>query len=223
MDVEIRAAEELDHHAIAGLIGELGYNLDDHELGTRLQAASTNDDVVLVAVAGGRVVGMIAAAVIPMLAEANMAVRITALSVTTSVRNKGVGRALVAAVERHARYIGAEVVEAGSGRRPERLAAHRLYRALGYVDTDPTTARFWKWFTSAADGRRPDPQQQSGSLGLGQGSVAAWNWFDRSGRDAGPPPAMRRRSVAQPWLPHAMRPSGVARALDLVDGERGAR
>lgn len=158
VDVEVRAAEERDRPAIAGLIGELGYDLDDHELVARLQAASTDDDVVLVAVAGGRVVGMIAAAVIPMLAEASKAVRITALSVTVSMRNKGVGRALVTAVERHARRLGAEVVEVGSGRRPERLAAHHLYRALGYVDANVTTARFWKWSSAPHHGHRADPQ-----------------------------------------------------------------
>ncbi len=91
------------------------------------------------------VVGVVSAAVVPLLAEADTLVRITALSVTAALRSHGVGRALVAAVEQRAWQMAAAVVEVGSGRRPERAAAHRLHPALGYRDADATAARYWKW------------------------------------------------------------------------------
>jgi GNAT superfamily N-acetyltransferase len=80
-----------------------------------------------------------------MLAEAATMVRITALSVTASARGHGVGRALVAAAERRAVTMGASFLEVGSGRRPERAAAHRFYPAMGFEDANPHAARYWKW------------------------------------------------------------------------------
>ncbi|CAN5903845.1 GNAT family N-acetyltransferase [soil metagenome] len=151
--IDVRAADERDRDLIAELIGELGYDVDQDRLGERLQAASAVGNVVLVATVDERVVGIISAAIVPMLAEADAMMRITALSVTASMRGRGVGRALMSAVERQARQLGADVVEVGSGRRPERLAAHRFYQALGYVDADPTATRFWKWFTPTSASR----------------------------------------------------------------------
>lgn len=81
-----------------------------------------------------------------LLADAITLVRITARSVTRSARGLGVGRALVGAVERHARKrkMGAMIREVGSGRRPERAAAHRFCPAMGFVDANQTAARYVK-------------------------------------------------------------------------------
>ena len=132
--------------AIGGLLDELGYPLDADVIGRRWRSATTGGHMVLVAVIDGRIAGVVSAAAIPLLAEADILVRITALSVTSTLRGRGVGRALVAAVERRARSVGAAVVEVGSGRRPERAAAHRFYPALGYSDANRDAAMYWKWF-----------------------------------------------------------------------------
>lgn len=145
MDLTVRAASDADIGAIADLLGELGYPLDEGEVVARLRAATSNQHFVLVAVAGERVVGVVSAGVVPMLAEASMMVRITALSVTATARGQGIGRALVEAVEERARQRRAAVVEVGSGRRPERAAAHHFYPALGFRDANATAARYWKW------------------------------------------------------------------------------
>lgn len=150
MDVAVRDACEDDLLAIGGLLDELGYPLAAGVIRRRWRSATSGGHMVLVAVVDGRTVGLASAAVMPLLAEADKFVRITALSVTSTLRGRGVGRALVAAVERRARSVGAAVVEVGSGRRPERAAAHRFYPALGYSDANPDAAMYWRWLGRAA-------------------------------------------------------------------------
>lgn len=71
--------------------------------------------------------------------------RVTSLSVTAPARRRGVARTLVNEAERRAIDLGASVIEVGSGRRPERAAAHRFYPALGFEDANDVAARYWKW------------------------------------------------------------------------------
>lgn len=145
MDVDIRHASADDVAEIGVLLGELGYPQHTDQLSSRLAAATDGAHFVLVAATGGRLVGLLSAAVVPMLAEATTMVRITALSVTAPARGHGVGRALVDAAERRAVDMGASFLEVGSGRRPERAAAHRFYPAMGFEDANPRAARYWKW------------------------------------------------------------------------------
>ncbi len=88
---------------------------------------------------------MITAHVIPLLAEDEPSfVRITALSVSPCVARHGIGRRLVAFVERAARERGIGLMEVSSGRRKERDAAHRFYSSLGFHDSAAVSVRYWK-------------------------------------------------------------------------------
>lgn len=82
VDVDIRHATTDDAVDIAALLGELGYAQHPAALRSRLDMLTGDGHVVLVAVADQRVVGVVSAAAIPLLAEATTLVRITALSVT---------------------------------------------------------------------------------------------------------------------------------------------
>ncbi|HYM66698.1 MAG TPA: GNAT family N-acetyltransferase [Patescibacteria group bacterium] len=67
--------------------------------------------------------------------------RLDEVVVDASARGRGVGEALVAACIEVARQKGAEIVELQSGRGPQREAAHRLYRRMGFEPRDSTVFR----------------------------------------------------------------------------------
>lgn len=152
MEADIRHATSDDVVDIAALLGELGYPQPVEQVRSRLDAATDRGHFVLVAVIGDRLVGVLSAAVVPLLAEAATMVRVTTLSVTASARGRGVGRALIRAAEGRALDMGATVFEVCSGRRPERAAAHRFYAAMGFEDANPRAARYWKWFDHDSHG-----------------------------------------------------------------------
>jgi aminoglycoside 6'-N-acetyltransferase I len=137
-EIEIRRALPQDAAAIAELLGALGYPAAPEEVLERLSALDDADCVLL---ADG---GLIALHRTPRLAEGDELARITALVVAPESRGKGLGQALLRAAEEVARRWGCEVVEVSSGRRPERDAAHRFYRAAGFKDAGALSARYWK-------------------------------------------------------------------------------
>ncbi len=88
--------------------------------------------------------GLIALHRIPLLAEGGAIARITALVVAPAQRDCGIAGALLAAAEQTARHWGCHLLEVSSARRPDRQAAHALYRAAGFTDTNARSARYWK-------------------------------------------------------------------------------
>ena len=136
----VRRAAREDAGTIAQLLAELGYPATVEEVEQRLAALGV-DDRVLLADDGA---GMAVLHRIPRLAEGDGFVRITALVVGRESRQRGVGQALVAAVEAAARDWECTLIEVSSGRRPEREFAHRFYRAAGFSDTASRSVRYWK-------------------------------------------------------------------------------
>jgi GNAT superfamily N-acetyltransferase len=124
----IRPARPDDAPAIAALLAELGYPSDADLVRERLMAT----DLVLLSVEPDS--GLIALQRIPRLAEGGCIVRVTALVVAATSRGRSVGRMLLLSADEVARDWGADLVEVSCGRRPERDAAHRLYRTAGYED-----------------------------------------------------------------------------------------
>jgi GNAT superfamily N-acetyltransferase len=141
---DIRAAEEADAPAITALLHELGYPSNtDEEVAGRLTHWSGRDDLlVLVAVVGARVVGVAALALTPYFERPGCRGRLVALVVDAQVREKGVGRQLLAATERQASARGCVCMEISSAR--HRAGAHAFYVALGYADMCGESARFHK-------------------------------------------------------------------------------
>lgn len=150
-DVLVRPAVADDAQPVVELLDHLGYHAEVEVVRQRLASrASSMDDSVAVAVpsAGGRPLGVVAAHVVPLLAESTDGfVRITALSVAPSAARQGVGRQLVEFVEDVARQRGLELLEVSSGRRPERDDAQRFYPAVGFHDTSAEAVRYWKPLT----------------------------------------------------------------------------
>ncbi|HSK25244.1 MAG TPA: GNAT family N-acetyltransferase [Egicoccus sp.] len=78
--------------------------------------------------------GIVALSLTPLLAGGGWWSRITALAVDPRIRRRGVAAALVAEAERMATDGGSRLMQLNCGRRPERVAAHEFYPAVGYRD-----------------------------------------------------------------------------------------
>jgi GNAT superfamily N-acetyltransferase len=130
----IRKAESGDVTAIAGLMTELGYPTSSDEMEERLNNISREKDYrTIVAVYNGIVAG-VACAVKSFFYEQNGSyVRLVALVTDPAARNKGIARALVAAVETWAKGTGAGALLVNCGKRKVRDPAHALYKSLGFV------------------------------------------------------------------------------------------
>lgn len=129
----IRDAAPGDAPAIAELLAQLGYPAPASAVPRRLrQMLAEPGQRALVAVEGRRVVGLATVVVRHVIVDDAPFARLAALVVAEDRRGAGIGRALLAAAEEHARRAGCFAIEVTSGdHRPE---AHRFYRALGFEE-----------------------------------------------------------------------------------------
>lgn len=134
----VRDAAPADAADVAELLGQLGYPTSAAEARVRL---ATGDERVLLAEVGGRVLGLLAVTTRRSITHAHPVARVTAMVVRDSARRQGVGRLLMDSAARLALAEGCESIELTSGIRPERDAAHRFYRSLGY---EPSSYCFWR-------------------------------------------------------------------------------
>jgi ribosomal protein S18 acetylase RimI-like enzyme len=130
---EVRRAASADAAAIADLFGELGYPSTEEQVRTRLNRFERMPGAeVLVAEREGTVLGVAGVSQTQLLAQDAPACRVTALAVAPEARRRGVGAALLKAAEEIAREQGCFRVEVTC--RPDRHAAHALYRRLGFEE-----------------------------------------------------------------------------------------
>lgn len=131
--VTLRPATAADADRIAALFTEEGYPAGASDIVARLERFGSPFSTVLVADHEGDVLGFIALHVLPRFEHDDRIVRILALVVDPGVRERGIGRLLMAEAERMATEVGAAFVEVTAGHhRPE---ARHLYEALGYDGT----------------------------------------------------------------------------------------
>ena len=140
---DVRFALATDSAALSELFGQLGFPCSPSEVSDRLGAA---DDLALVAVVAGRVVGVITLNVMPVLHRPAPVGRISALVVMAANRGLGVGRTLVAAAEAVLASRGCGLVEVTSNFQLEQ--AHSFYKSIGY---EATSYRFKKEINAASD------------------------------------------------------------------------
>ncbi len=137
----IRIAGPRDADQMASLLTQLGYPHDRHQAAAQLLAwAAEPQGEVLVADAAGSAAGFVAVHRTPYFERPGAFARVVALSVDAAHRRAGVGRRLMAAVERWAAAHGCVNVEVTSLR--SRDSAHRFYAALGYQDRCAESGRF---------------------------------------------------------------------------------
>jgi GNAT superfamily N-acetyltransferase len=126
----LRPASTDDAEAIATLFTDEGYPAGPSDIQARLARFGPPDGAVIVAEHEGALLGFVAAHALPRFEHGDSIVRILALVVDAGARERGVGRALIAAVERMGAERGAAWVELTAGHhRPD---ARHLYESLGY-------------------------------------------------------------------------------------------
>ena len=135
----LRAATPADAERIARLLTDEGYPAGPTDIIERLERFAGHDGAVLVADVDRDVVGFIAVHVIPRFEHGDAVVRVLAMVVDPGVRDRGIGRLLLAGAEEIARGRSAAFLEVTSGHhRPE---ARRLFESAGYDATLTTYLR----------------------------------------------------------------------------------
>ncbi|HVA87482.1 MAG TPA: GNAT family N-acetyltransferase [Candidatus Saccharimonadales bacterium] len=132
----LRTATAADSERIAALFTDEGYPAGASDIASRLDRFASPFSTVIVADVGGDVLGFVALHVIPRFEHDDRFVRILALVVDPGVRERGIGRLLMAEAERIGRSAGAVFAEVTAGH--HRADARGLYESLGY-DSSVTT------------------------------------------------------------------------------------
>lgn len=136
-DIVVRPARPDDADAIAALLTEEGYPTGPSDVLARLARFEGPDGAVLVADLDGRPLGFVAMRAVPRFEHDDALVRIAALVVDPSARERGVGHGLMTAAEAFAAEHDAAFLEVTAGHhRPD---ARQLYESLGY---DPTLTAY---------------------------------------------------------------------------------
>jgi len=135
--VTLRPARVSDAERIAALFTDEGYPAGPSDIVDRLDRFDTDLSRVIVADHGGEVLGFVAIHALPRFEHSDRIVRIMALVVDPGVRDRGIGRLLMAEAERIGSEIGAAFAEITAGH--HRADARHLYEELGY---DATVAAY---------------------------------------------------------------------------------
>lgn len=131
--INLRAASADDAERIAALFTDEGYPSGPSDIIERLARFDSEDSKVIVADAGGEVLGFAAVHALPRFEHSDRIIRVMALVVDPGERGRGIGRLLMEEAERLGRELGAAFAEVTAGRhRPD---AQRLYEELGYDGT----------------------------------------------------------------------------------------
>ncbi len=131
--VTLRPATSGDAARIAAMFTDEGYPAGTSDIVARLDRFEPPASQVIVADVDGELLGFLAVHLVPRFEHDDSIVRIVALVVDASVRDRGLGHLLMAEAERIGREAGAAFLEVTAGHhRPE---ARRLYEAMGYDGT----------------------------------------------------------------------------------------
>ena len=138
--IEIRACTPEDSAAVSTLLDELGYTVSIRQATEQVtELGKTGADPIFLALADGKILGLLALHLSRMLQYPSPIVRVTALVVDRRARRRGVGKLLMQHAEQVGSAAGCEFVELTSAM--DRAAAHAFYRNIGY---QPNSLRFRK-------------------------------------------------------------------------------
>ena len=130
-NLTIRTAEANDAAAIAQLMCELRYETTKSEMQIRLERIAADERCrTFVAVCDGKVCGMIGTLTYPSIEHNDPSGRIVALVILSTMRRRGIGRALIATAEKDFAQRGVRRVALNT--RLAREDAHKFYESLGY-------------------------------------------------------------------------------------------
>jgi ribosomal protein S18 acetylase RimI-like enzyme len=131
LDLSIRVAEPNDAAALAQLMCDLGYETTQSEMQMRMERIGADECYrTFVAVLDGKVCGMISTLTSPSYKHNDPGGRILALATLSTVRRRGIGRALVATAEKD--FAQRRIRRIALNTRLAREDAHKFYESLGY-------------------------------------------------------------------------------------------
>lgn len=129
--LRVRGADHSDAAEISRLLGQLGYPVEVEATPERIERMSRGGRaVVLLATDGTGTIGVATAHILSVLNRARDVAWLTALVVDEAVRGRGVGRALVSAVEAFARE--SDCVRLSVTTYLDRTDAHAFYARIGF-------------------------------------------------------------------------------------------
>lgn len=122
-----------DLEAVTKLMAHLGYPTSTENMVARMERIRS-DPMYRTWVAEYRqqVVGLIGLRKVILYETDHPAVQVAALVTRPEYRGRGIGKALLRRAEAWSKEQGASLIYLTSGNRPEREAAHRFYRHMGY-------------------------------------------------------------------------------------------
>jgi ribosomal protein S18 acetylase RimI-like enzyme len=130
-DLTIRIAEMNDAAALAQLMCKLGYETTKSEMRMRMERIATDERFrTFVAVLDGKVCGMIGTLTCPGYEHNDPGGRILALATLSTMRRRGIGRALMATAEKD--FVQRGIRRVALNTRLAREDAHKFYESLGY-------------------------------------------------------------------------------------------
>lgn len=134
MGLTIRDARPPDAEALTRLVGQLGYPTSAEAVGRRVERlASSEADRLVVAEVEGKVVGLASVHISLSVEYDEPAAKLSAIVVDEEHRRRGVGEALVAAMEAEARARGCCLIFLTTAERRE--DAHAFYSRIGFEET----------------------------------------------------------------------------------------
>ena len=120
-----------DAAALAQLMCELGYETTKSEMQIRMERIAADECYrTFVAVLDGKVCGMIGTLTSPSYEHNDPGGRILALATLSTMRRRGIGRALIATAEKDFTHRGIRRVALNT--QLARDGAHKFYESLGY-------------------------------------------------------------------------------------------
>jgi ribosomal protein S18 acetylase RimI-like enzyme len=132
VDFVIRHAQPGDAAVLAQLMCELGYETTKSEMQMRVERIATDERYrTFVAVRDGKVCGMIGTLTYPSYEHNDPSGRIVALVILSTMRRRGIGRALIAAAEKDFAQRGIRRIALNT--QLTREDAHKFYESLGYA------------------------------------------------------------------------------------------
>jgi len=130
-DLTIRAAEMNDATPLAQLMCELGYETTKSEMQMRLEPIVADERLrTFVAVCDGNVCGMISTLIYPSIEHNDLSGRIVALVIMSTMRRRGIGRALITTAEKD--FAERRIRRVALNTQLAREDAHKFYESLGY-------------------------------------------------------------------------------------------
>jgi GNAT superfamily N-acetyltransferase len=130
--LKIRQACREDAPQISQLLAELGHGYNQGLVWSNVEALSCDqNDALVVAESGSTLLGLAHLHVARLIHEPHRVGRVAALVVRSGWRRKGIGRALMASLEKLALQAGCSTIELTSS--THRDGAHLFYESLGYA------------------------------------------------------------------------------------------